>query len=273
MSNLKVTDIPTVTRLFPPTPAGGNNEMKIQEQANLVKEAFDEYKAGQCDDKGNIKKNNLSKRQMKGKSKVRRRVLNKEIVIATTDKSKKYVITTPEIYKHAASKHIGKDVEVDWQDVKPTEVLLNRHCLHLAAALEMGKNHDEVDRVNSALKSSDNQPPPVYFMFKDHKETKDGEPCPDTRPVCAAKEGILARLSHLVSQVLTPVADKLNEEVGSECYNTEEMKRGLHDTNVGWKTDMRSQLTTRIWSPYLWMLKPCIHPWIGRRLSRLLESL
>ena len=36
MSNLKVTDIPTITRLFPPRPAGGNNEIKIQEQSSLA---------------------------------------------------------------------------------------------------------------------------------------------------------------------------------------------------------------------------------------------
>jgi hypothetical protein len=54
MSNLKATNIPTVTRLFPPRPAGGKNEMIIQEQINLAKEAFEEYNAEKCDDRGKL---------------------------------------------------------------------------------------------------------------------------------------------------------------------------------------------------------------------------
>ena len=67
MSNCRVTDIPTVTRLFPPRPAGGNQEIRIQEQCNLAKEAFNEYRENKCDDKGNIKKSNLSKSESIGK--------------------------------------------------------------------------------------------------------------------------------------------------------------------------------------------------------------
>ena len=122
-------------------------------------------------------------------------------------------------------------MKVSWQDVKTTEVLLNRHCLQIASAFKMGVNHDEVERVNSALRSTDNQPPPVYFMYKDHKPTESGEPCPPTRPVCGAKEGILARISHLVSMILTPVADSINSKIKTECSSTEEMIRGIIDAN------------------------------------------
>ena len=59
----------------------------------------------------------------------------------------------------------------------------------------------------------------------------DGEPCPQTGQVCAGKEGILSRLSHLASRILTPVADKLNEHVGTECSSTEEMMRGIQEAN------------------------------------------
>ena len=54
MSNLRVTDLPSVTRLFPPRPAGGQDEIKIQEQASLAKEAFNQYRAKNCDHKGNL---------------------------------------------------------------------------------------------------------------------------------------------------------------------------------------------------------------------------
>jgi hypothetical protein len=86
-----------------------------------------------------------------------------------------------------------------WQEVKPTETLLNRHCTNLAKSFIMGSSHDEVDWVYKALKSTDNSPPAVFFVFKDIKMTEYGEPCLSTRQVCSGKEGPLARVSHLVS--------------------------------------------------------------------------
>ena len=231
LSNYRVTDIPTVTRVFPPRPANGNQEMKIQEQCNLAKEAFTEYRTKNCDDKGKLKKGNLSVSQMIGKKRLRRRVKRKEIVIATTYKSGKFVLTTHEIYRFAANKHLCKDIEVGWECVKETENFLNHHTTHLSKIFQMGGNHDQVERVKSVVKSFDNPPPAAYFMFKDHKTAVDGEPCPSTRPVVAGKEGILARLSHLASRILTPVADKLSEIMGTECNNGEEMMRGVQDTN------------------------------------------
>ena len=88
-------------------------------------------------------------------------------------------------------------------------------------SLKMGETHNKVGRVHQDLKSTDNSPPPAYVMFKDHKVTEEGEPCPPTRQVCGAKDGPQARLSHLLSIILTPVADKLSDEVGTECSSTE----------------------------------------------------
>ena len=170
MSNLKATDLPTITRLFPPRPAGGQDEIKIQEQASLAKEAFAKYKKENCDEKGRQKNMNLTARQSEGKKSLRRRVLNKEIVIAATDKSGKYVITTPEIHRYAAEKHLEKDEMASWQEVKPTETLLNRHSIQLAASFRMGVSHNEVDRVNKALRSTDNSPPPIGFEIRNSKE-------------------------------------------------------------------------------------------------------
>ena len=82
--------------------------LSIQEQANLMKEAFANYRTQFCDEKGNIKKSNLTPAQQDGKNKLRRRVKRLEIVVGTTDKSGKYVVTTPEIYRYAAYKHVEK---------------------------------------------------------------------------------------------------------------------------------------------------------------------
>ena len=68
MSKLKATNISTVIRLFPPRPAGGQNEMKIQEQTSLAKEAFKKYRDENCDDKGKQKNINLTGRQVERNS-------------------------------------------------------------------------------------------------------------------------------------------------------------------------------------------------------------
>ena len=39
------------------------------------------------------------------------------------------------------------------------------------------------------------------------------------------------RMSHLISQILTPVADRLSDLVGTECSNTAKMARGIEDTD------------------------------------------
>ena len=57
-------------------------------------------------------------------------------------------------------------------------------------------------------------------------------------------KGILARLSHLVSQILTPVADKLNEEAGTECASTEEMIRAIQDANQQVQREASTRLET-----------------------------
>ena len=149
----------------------------------------------------------MTPRERRGKKSVKKRVSNKEIVLATSDKSGKYVVTTPEIYKYAARKHVDKDQEVKWEDVKKTETLLNRYTIHLADSFGMGENHSEVDRIHKALKSTGNAPPPLDISFKDHKVTEIGEPCPSTRPVCRAKEGPQSRCSQLLSQILTQVVE------------------------------------------------------------------
>ena len=68
-------------------------------------------------------------------------------------------------------------------------------------------------------------------MFKNHKETEPGEPCPKSRPKCGAKDGPLVRLLSLASQILTPVADRMCDVLETECSSTEEMIRGIEDTN------------------------------------------
>ena len=145
------------------------------------------------------------------------------------------------LFVHAASQHdieriIGilvEESEIDFENI-------DYRKLGKYLAIHLSPETDQVDRIHSALKSSDLPPPSVYMMFKDHKDTKPGEPCPPTRQVCGAKEGPLARISHLVSLILTPVTVELSEKLGTECCSTEEMIRAILDANTALKSKLET---------------------------------
>ena len=138
--------------------------MKIQEQCSLAKEGFDAYKAKNCDEKGNIKESNLSTAETIGKKRLRRKVKKGDLVVTTTDKSGKFVVTTPEIYRYAANKHIIKDTEVGWDCVKEKETFLNRHTAQLGKIFQMGGNHNQVDKSIQSFEIL-RQPPSFSILY------------------------------------------------------------------------------------------------------------
>ena len=227
MSKLRVTDIPTNTRVFEPRAASGPEEVKIQVQKDEVMRTCKGYTKKECNENGGVKKNNLTAQQIVGKLKLQKRVRNEEIVIFPTDKSGKLAITTPEIYQEAAKIHVDKDTEVPWETLKEVETKVNRHVQQLTKAFSMGTTHGQSSRINKAFRAVDVAPPVVYFLWKDHKPYDN---VPPTRPVCGGHVGPLTRASELVSSILTPI---INEMVGEEeCQSSEEMQRAVEDANV-----------------------------------------
>ena len=69
LSKLRVTDIPTNTRIFEPKPAKGSEEVKIQVQKNEILKTFTDYVKKECDEKGKIRMSNLTMQQVRGKKK------------------------------------------------------------------------------------------------------------------------------------------------------------------------------------------------------------
>ena len=155
LSKLRVTDIPTNTRVFEPRAASGPEEVKIQLQKNEVLETCREYVKRECFETGKVKNTNLTSQQIIGKKKLKRRVKQNEIVIFLTDKSGKLAICTPETYQEAAKVHIDKDTEVPWDTLKQTETLVNRHVKQLVNAFSMGSTHRQEDRIHKALRAVD----------------------------------------------------------------------------------------------------------------------
>ena len=156
------------------------------------------------------------------------RVKKGEIIITMTDKSGKFAVVTPELYRRAASVHL-KDQEVDWNKVAEVEVLVNRFAMQLVKVFDMGSVHEQEDRIRQAYRNVDALPGIMYCLIKDHKAVKEGEAIPPTRNVCSARAGVASRLSNLTSTVINYVADAVDFE--TECRSTEEMLRGFLETN------------------------------------------
>ena len=231
MSKLRVTDAKYNTRSFPPREVDKSNELLIQVRNGECMSIFDEVKREICNKKGKLKESNLTRDEQKGKVKLMQRAQKGELIVTMTDKSGKFAVVEPQMYKRAAAVHLN-DRKIELTEVTETETLMNRHAQQIVKSLKMGTIHGkngQVERIRRAFTSVNGQPGPMYFLVKDHKMVKTGEEMPPTRPVCSAKGGPGARLSNLISQVLNYAADSAKSS--TECMSTEEAKYKILETN------------------------------------------
>ena len=230
MARQKVTDTKYNTRSFPPRTANKqSDEIKLQVQKSGVSDATNKFMKEKCNNRGEVKDGNLNACQRAGILKLQKRVAKGEIVIQISDKSNKLVVMKSEDYKEAVMKHVRKDVEVPWDSIPREELNLNRHTAAIRKIFSVGAAHGHEDRMAQAFRSVDQQPPPMSAYPKDHKRLEEGEVIPPTRPVVSANSGPNSRASHLLSTILNKVADQADQ--GTECRSTEEMMRGILETN------------------------------------------
>ena len=193
MSKMTVTDAKYNTRSFPMRAAAANHEVLIQANRQGMMEAFNKVYSKECEDNGQQQIQNTSKKERLGLKRLNKRVSEREVVVTTTDKSGKFAVVEIEEYKRAALAHLT-DTEITPEDMTAKETLLNRHTLQIVKALRMGTIHGgteekQVERMKQAFMSVGGRPGPIYFLVKDHKEIKEGDSMPATRPVCSARGG------------------------------------------------------------------------------------
>ena len=79
---------------------------------------YHEYVAMNGNKDGEQKSAQLTATQATGRLKLAKRVGKGEIVISPSDKGKGIVIMPIEMYEMMAREHIGKDIEVGWDELK-----------------------------------------------------------------------------------------------------------------------------------------------------------
>ena len=122
--NIRATDIPTVQRLYPPKPASIRREVIMQNVKDKMLNKVQEYKEEHCNDKGWLKKYNISKAKSEGLKEVRDRVKQKEIVVFTTDKTGEFTVDTAAYYEEALIEGLRKThkAEVPGMEVRGPRV-------------------------------------------------------------------------------------------------------------------------------------------------------
>ena len=231
-SNLRATDIPTVPRLIEPKLGTITQEIIMENIKEKMLECVREYKEEYCNNKGELKEDNLSMEERQGLKQMRREIKDKKVVVFSTDKSGKFSVDTPDNYIEAIQKHTEKDQRVTNEDEeKKVENLMNHHMRQFNKMFKVGSSHGHEDRVTGATISTNTPAPPMYGLRKDHKQHEDKNAGPPVRPVCGASESPNSRLSNFLSRIINDFADKVGIE--TECRSSEQMKATFEEFNAG----------------------------------------
>ena len=225
----KATALPTNPRITLPKQTHEKREIEMRNLTGRLKDVFKKYKVENCNEKGKIKKDNLTKNERAGLKEAKK----SENVFNITDKSKEFYVDTPENYLKSMERHTENDKELNDKEEAKMERELNGHKVMWTRFLRVGEEWGHQDRVKSAVITKSGSVPKLKGMRKTHKPVVEGKELegPDQRPVCMAKRSPNGPLGHLQSEILNNLADDLDKEVKTECRNTEEMLAALEKTN------------------------------------------
>ena len=236
-ANKRVTDLPTCRRTIPPRSLPISQTLVLNNLKSRLCEVSRGYMSDHCNDKGFIKKSNITEEEALGIRSIQRRVAEREWTVMPSDKSGKLTVNLRDNYLERLKAHTEGDQVVTVEDRGRLEKEMNAHTVQWGRILNLGAKWNASGRhwtrVKSALRTRSCLAPPLYGLPKDHKPLPDGEEHlgPPLRPVCGATESINGALSELLTEILTNMADRVDVEK-LHCLSTEEMMAGLTDLNT-----------------------------------------
>ena len=209
----------------------------LLEEAELLlrREAWDmvvkKYIEKHCNLKGNQNVNNLNESEQRGLRSLLKRVMDKEIVINSSDKGKRLVVSTLKSYEEQGKVHTSKDKETNLKEVLLMQRKLTSHSRALCNAFGAGKNHGDRNsqRVWDNVSSRSGTVPLLHLMPKLHKKYyENGNP--QTRPVVGASSGMTMRASEVLCDVIDAVGKSHPDQ--QECPSTEACCNKMEDSEV-----------------------------------------
>ena len=223
----RVTDTKDNSRVYLPKPVSVLQETNIFVRENAYERIFNDFYQENCNEKGQQSRN-LSKSEMAGIAKLKKRVANNTIIIMETDKSGKLAAATPEAYLEMGQEHVSKDREIDEEEIKERENHLNGHVSMLLKVTNMGGNWKHEKRFRESNIKHSGYAAVLSLLLKDHKKVPEGEVF-KTRPVVAANEGIGTSISNILSEIIEPLADSLEDKM--EVISTEDFLYRVNECN------------------------------------------
>ena len=199
--NLKATDLKNNKRIVYPKPdADDEEEIRRNNVKRELEKVFVNYMNENCDKFGNVTENNLPENQVKAIKTLKEKMKDDDLVCFETDKTGKFALDKKENYIKKMRKHIKDDDIVSMTEVKKIEKELNEHAEYLVKITNAGINTNQVKRIKSNLKTSDNQIPILSGTHKDHKEVEDPNIGPDVRPIMGATVGPNVALTDFIAR-------------------------------------------------------------------------
>ena len=147
----------------------------------MQKEIYEKYRKNNTNNKGE-QMSNLTSSEKKGLKSLQERIGKDEIIIMRTDKSSKFVITTPEEYVKMGEEHTQNDKEISWEEVRELERIVHGHTLAWDLVWRTGEDHGHQDRVTRSRATRSGNQATLTLLYKDHKQGN------KTRPVCSLRE-------------------------------------------------------------------------------------
>ena len=113
---MKVTNFKTNGRIYTPKIGTKEEELIIERTKDEYIRITSQYLSTETD-----KPENITDQQWAGLKKLKKRVKNKELVITSTDKSKKTAVMTTDMYNKCTESHTKIDKKTNWKMIKKIE--------------------------------------------------------------------------------------------------------------------------------------------------------
>ena len=121
------------------------------------------------DDTEKVSYGNITAGERRGVQSLRKRVNNNEIIICSTDKSRRFCVWTREDYQKAGDVHACKDREIDLDECLEVQRCLNGHMRWWGSIWNLGANWNQEDRSIRNLLNHGLAICPMTILIKDHK--------------------------------------------------------------------------------------------------------
>ena len=218
----RVTDINQCSRVTLPKPLSADEESRLEVRKRTQKEAFENFRNKNTNRRGE-QTSNLTTSEKTGLKSLQKRIKEEEIIVMKTDKSGRFIVTSPAKYIEMGGEHTKKDTEIEWQKVREMEKIVNQHTVAWELMWRSGEDHNHQERIVRSRATRSGNQANLTLLYKDHK------PGDKTRPVASGNESFNQGLSNGISEVMESVARAIKSPYS--VISSEDLLARIHQFN------------------------------------------